>query len=78
MKLYIKKIKAKENGVNNPNSFNKKPEVYEPKIPNIFLFSVLDNTSHPVSSKLNDNEEKIINNDIEKKLFLISLIKISF
>ena len=37
LKLYIKKIKAKENGVNNPNSFNKNPEIYE-KIRIYFYF----------------------------------------
>ena len=37
-------------------------------MPNIFLFSMLDSTSHPVSLKLNDIEDKIINNDIEKNI----------
>ena len=64
---YIKKIEAKQKGVNIPNSFNRKPEAYDPYIPNIFLFSVLVKTSHPVSSKLNDIEDKNINDDITKK-----------
>ena len=68
LKLYIKKIKAKEDGVNIPNSFRKNPETYDPKIPKIFLFSVFDSVSHPVSLKLNDNEDKIINNDVTKKI----------
>ena len=68
LKLYIKKIKAKEDGVNIPNSFRKNPETYDPKIPNKFLFSVFDTVSHPVSLKLNDNEDKIINNDVTKKI----------
>jgi hypothetical protein len=67
LKLNIKKIKAKLYGVNNPNSFKRNPEAYDPKMPNIFLFSMLDRTSHPVSLKLNDIEDKIINDDIEKK-----------
>ena len=75
LKLQIKKITAKKYGVNNPNSLRKNPDVYDPKIPNIFLLSTLDNANHPVSLKLNDIEDKVINNEIEKKIMLNILNK---
>ena len=59
---YKVKIKNKKIGVKMPNSFRKNPDINDPNFPKKFLVSSLDKIFHPVSSKLNVNDDKAIKN----------------